>query len=116
MIPYQLLTGAGLFVAMHTLVWWGTNAQFIEGWKRSDALMLSMALAIPVTLLAFYASRFTYEALDEQVWSVRFVGFGISYLVFPLLTWIFLGESMLTAKTLLCTFLSFLIIYIQIKM
>ena len=112
----QLLIGASLFVMMHVLVWWGTNAQFIDGWKRSDALLLSVALAIPVTLLAFFASRFTYEALDEQAWSVRFVGFGISYLVFPLLTWVFLNESMLTTKTLLCTFLSFLIIYIQIKM
>jgi len=112
----QLFIGASLFVMMHVLVWWGTNAQFIEGWKRSDALMLSMVLAIPVTLLAFFASRFTYDALDEQAWSVRFVGFGISYLVFPLLTWIFLNESMLTTKTLLCIFLSFLIIYIQIKM
>tara|TARA_Y100001970_G_C14118949_1_gene795195 strand:+ start:878 stop:1222 length:345 start_codon:yes stop_codon:yes gene_type:complete len=112
----QLFIGTFLFIAMHTLVWWSTNAQFVEGWKTSDALILSIFLAVPITLLAFYASRYTYDALDERVWSVRFIGFGVSYFVFPFLTWLFLGESMFTAKTLLCTFLSFLIIYIQIKM
>ena len=112
----QLLTGISLFVLMHTLVWWGTNAQFIEGWGHKKALALSILLAIPITLLAFYASRFTYDALNEQAWSVRFVGFGVSYLIFPILTWFFLGESMFTAKTLICIFLSFLIIYVQIKL
>jgi len=112
----QLLGGISLFVLMHTLVWWGTNAQFIEGWDKKQALILSMFLAIPITLVAFYASRLTYDALNEQAWSVRFVGFGVSYLVFPLLTWLFLNESMFTMKTLICIFLSFLIIYVQIRL
>lgn len=115
MMAPQLIFGALLFTLMHVLVWWGTNAQFIEGWDKKQALTLSLALAVPITLVAFYASRFTYNALNEQAWSVRFLGFGISYLVFPILTWHFLGESMFTAKTLACIFLSCLIIYIQIK-
>ena len=111
----QLFFGVCLFVLMHMCVWWSTNAQFIEGWKSSNALILSAVLAFPITLLAFYGSRLTYYALDEQAWSVRFIGFGISYLVFPILTWYFLGESMLTFKTLLCILLSVLIIYIQVR-
>jgi len=111
----HLLSGIVLFVLMHICVWWSTNAQFIDGWKSSSALTLSLTLAIPITLFAFYASRLTYASLDEQAWSVRFVGFGISYLVFPLLTWHFLGESMFTAKTLACIFLSLVIIYIQVS-
>ena len=111
----QLAFGAFLFTLMHVLVWWGTNAQFIDGWSRKQALVLSLALSIPITLLAFFASKNLYEALDTQLWAVRFVAFGISYLVFPVLTWHFLGESMFTAKTLACILLSCLIIYIQIK-
>ena len=84
---FHLLTGIFLFTLMHVCVWWSTNAQFIEGWKTSNALTLSVALALPITLLAFYGARFSYYALDEKAWSVRFIGFGISYLVFPLLTW-----------------------------
>ena len=112
---YNLSVGIILFVMMHVCVWWSTNAQFIEGWSKASALTLSMCLAVPITLFAFYASRMSYEALDSQVWSVRFIGFGISYLVFPILTWYFLNESMLTVKTLLCIFLSVLIIYIQMR-
>ena len=112
----QLLFGATLFTLMHIGVWWGTNAQFIQGWSHKHALALSLALSIPITLLAFFASRNLYEALDGQLWAVRFVAFGISYLVFPILTWHFLGESMFTAKTIACILLSCLIIYIQIRL
>ena len=73
-----------------------------------------VTLAIPTSLAAYYASRFTYAALDEQVWAVRFIGFGTSYLVFPLLTWWLLKESMFTPKTLICIMLSMLIIAIQV--
>jgi len=111
----QLIFGTCLFTLMHICVWWGTNAQFIEGWKKSNALLLSLTLAIPITLLAFYGARYTYNALDNQAWAVRFVGFGISYLVFPILTWYFLNESMFTLKTMVCVFLSILIILIQMR-
>lgn len=111
---FQLLYGVLLFTLLHVSVWWSTNAQFIEGWTSRQAMLLCFALSIPTTALAFAASRLTYDALGGQLWSVRFVGFGLSYLVFPVLTWWFLGESMFTVKTMLCVFLSFLIIYIQI--
>jgi len=99
---------------MHIAVWWGTNAQFIEGFSRAKAFMLSLSLALPITLLAFSASRLVYEALDESAWAARFVGFGVSYLVFPVLTWIFLGESMFTIKTMICIVLSCAILGVQI--
>ncbi len=112
---HQLLLGTFLFTLMHVCVWWGTNAQFIEGWTQRSALMLSIFLSIPITLLAFFASRNLYDALEAQLWAVRFMGFGISYLVFPVLTWYFLGESMFTSKTIICILLSCLIIYVQIR-
>jgi len=110
----KLLLGVSLFVLMHIAVWWGTNAQFIEGFSRARALVLSLMLAIPITLLAFNASRLVYESLEDSAWSARFVGFGVSYLVFPVLTWVFLGESMFTAKTILCIGLSCAILGIQV--
>jgi hypothetical protein len=42
------------------------------------------------------------------------VAFGISYLIFPALTWYFLNESMFTWKTMTCILLSFIILYIQV--
>jgi hypothetical protein len=42
------------------------------------------------------------------------LGFGVSYLTFPILTYLILKESMFTPKTMACVFLSFCIIGIQI--
>jgi len=110
----HLLFGVLLFVLMHITVWWSTNAQFISSWTREEALTLAIVLSVPITLFAFFAAKYTYSALNEEVWAVRFVGFGVSYLVFPLLTWFFLDESMFTWKTLSCIALSCVIICIQV--
>lgn len=110
----RLFGGVLLFMLMHITVWWATNAQFIDGFSRTKAFLLSLALSLPITLLAFQASRMVYESLDESAWAARFVGFGVSYLVFPVLTWFFLGESMFTLKTMTCIGLSCVILAIQI--
>ena len=48
------------------------------------------------------------------MWGARFLGFSASWLVFPLLTWALMGESMFTTKTLVCMALSFAIMAVQI--
>lgn len=106
--------GIGLFLILHVLVWWSVNLQFIKDEWRDKAIYLSLLFALPIAAIGFYASRMIYDSLGGTAWGVRFVGFGTSYLVFPALTWIFLKESMLTPKTLLCIFLSMLIIIIQV--
>jgi len=105
-----------LFTLLHIGVWFSTNTQLIsDEWKqRSFWIMLS--LAIPTSLLAYYGTKVGYSALGDSAWSVRFIGFGTSYLIFPLLTWQLLGESMFTLKTMLCIFLSMVIVFIQVKM
>ena len=49
----------------------------------------------------------------NELWGQRYLIFGMSYLTFPILTWHFMNESMFTTKTLLCTFLAFVIVGIQ---
>jgi hypothetical protein len=103
-----------LFALLHILVWFAANTQFIsEEWKLKS-LYLSVTLAIPISIVGYFGTRFAYEAFDDSVWAARFLAFGISYLVFPILTYYLLGESMFTMKTILCCFLSFVIISIQI--
>jgi len=111
----QLITGVFMFAVMHFGIWWSANAQFIDGWDKKTALTLSILMSIPITLLAFFASRYTYYALDEKMWTVRFLAFGMSYLIFPVLTWLFLNETPFTAKTIVCTILSVLIIFVQLR-
>jgi hypothetical protein len=75
-----------------------------------------LALAVPTSMLAYYGTRFGFAAFSESVWSVRFFAFAISYLVFPILTWWFLGETIFTLKTMLCVVLSLLILLVQAYM
>tara|TARA_Y100000593_G_C4296600_1_gene330991 strand:+ start:783 stop:1130 length:348 start_codon:yes stop_codon:yes gene_type:complete len=106
---YSLL----LFAGVHTLIWFSANAQFIsEQWKeKSFAIML--AASVPTAVLVYYATRLGYEALDGSAWGARFLGFGASYFVFPILTYFLLGETMFTLKTMICVLLSFTIIAVQ---
>ena len=91
-----------LFTLVHVLIWFGTNSQFtsIEALSK-NALAINIILAIPISVLGLYATRTGY-AYTESMWSVRFIAFGTSYLVFPVLTWFLLGESMFHSKTILC--------------
>ena len=103
-------------VIVHVLVWITTNLQLVDGWKDTDKIWLVIVgLAIPTSIIAAYATRLLYDT-SESVWAIRFIGFGTSYLVFPIMTWILLHESMFTLKTTLCIFLSIVILLIQYKM
>ncbi len=105
-----------MFTVLHIFVWFSANAQLIsEGW-REKSLILTLALSVPISMLAYYGTRIGYDAVGESAWGVRFLAFGSSYLVFPLLTYFLLGESMFTLKTMLCVILSCIIISVQVFM
>ena len=111
---YQFLVAVFLFIVLHTLVWFSTNLQFVKGSDVYNPLLVALLFSIPITLCAFYASRITYGIFNDSAWSVRFLAFGVSYLVFPILTWVMLGESMFTLKTGICIFLSLIIVCVQV--
>ena len=108
----SLITSASLFFLMHTLVWFSTNLQFIKNYQNRS-FEICVILAIPTSLLAYYAARYGYEAFNT-VWSVRLMGFGLSYLVFPLMSWILLNESPFEPKTMISIALSALIVGLQL--
>ena len=101
------------FMALQVAAWFSTNLQLAAGYSPTKTLAVALILAVPTTLLAYYGTKFGYEALGGA-WSVRFFAFAVSYLVFPILTWYILGESMFTLKTMSCVVLSIIIILIQI--
>ena len=69
--------------------------------------------AIPTQYFFLYGMKFAVEELGE-VWGARLMGFGLSYLIFPLLTYYYFGENMFAPKTLICVALSFAIVGIQV--
>jgi hypothetical protein len=110
----NLLIGSCFFIVLHVMIWFSTNLQFMSSAISEKSMVVTLCLSVPISLCAYYGSRYTYAALENSVWAVRFIGFGTSYLVFPLLTWVLLKESMLTPKTMVCIFLSIIIVSIQV--
>jgi hypothetical protein len=108
----NLIVSFALFAVMHALVWFSSNAQFVESFK-DRAMLLCVILAVPTSMASFYAVRYGYAGL-ENLWAVRLMGFGMSYLIFPLLTWILMKESPFNLKTMTCIGLSFAIIGVQL--
>ena len=102
-----------IFILMHSLVWVSSNWQLTANANYSNALMLCIVAAIPISLLSFYGTRIGYDTLGSA-WSIRLLAFGISYITFPVMTWFLLGESPFNAKTMICILLSFLIIATQL--
>ncbi len=95
------------------MVWFGTNYQLVEDVSPKKSLVICTLLAVPTSLIAFYATKIAYDQL-ETAWAVKLFGFSIGYLVFPVLTWVFLHETPFNLKTITSVVLAFLIICIQV--
>ena len=109
----SFLLGFLFFVAAQGFIWVQNNAQFVWEWWADRPLVASLSMGVPASLCFWYGSRLIVEQTGE-LWAARFLGFGASYLIFPFLTYYLANESMFTTKTLICTALSFVIIFIQV--
>ena len=92
---YNILFACFLFALGQTLGWFQLNAQFVWDWWKDKPILSATLFSIPTGICFWY-------------------GITMSYLTFPVLTWYFLNESMFTAKTMVCVFLSFLIVSVQL--
>jgi|TARA_B100000282_G_C31361176_1_gene322363 hypothetical protein len=109
----NLFIGIVFFLVGHLLSWYGSNLQFVSPWWKERSVLLTVIIAIPTGLSWFYGTRFIMEWRPE-LWTSRFVGFSLSYITFPLMTWYYLGESPFTLKTIICTLLAFTIVMVQL--
>ena len=112
----NIFYAAVCFILLHIMVWFSANLQLVNNHWAEKSIWVALSLSIPISLLAYFGTRFGYGALGDSAWGVRFLAFSLSYLIFPFLTWYLLGESMFTIKTMLCVVLSFAILAIQLFM
>jgi hypothetical protein len=105
--------GVALFFLGQVFGWFQLNSQFLSEWWKNKPLASAVLLGVPTSILFWYAWRITTEATGS-VWSARFIGSATGMVLFPVLTWVLLGESMFTAKTMICFSLAIIIILIQV--
>ena len=109
----NLYIGLLFFLLANIIAWFQFNAQFISKWWSDKPLLINFLLAVPMGLCFWFAIKNIVEATGE-LWASKLIGFGVSNVVFAIFTYIFMGESIFTTKTMTCMFLASIIIYIQI--
>ncbi len=113
MISPNIALALLLFIIGQALGWFQLNSQFVWEWWSDKPFLSAVIFSVPTGICFWYGIRLCYAEMGE-VWGPRFLIFCMSYLTFPLLTWYFMNESMFTAKTLVCVFLSFMIVAVQL--
>jgi hypothetical protein len=109
----KLAIGLAIFFLGQVLGWYHLNMQKFSDWWKDKPLVAALVLGVPTSLCFWHAWRIVSEQMGS-VWSARFIGSCTGFIVFPVLTWFVLGESMFTTKTMLCLTLSIMILLIQI--
>ena len=104
------------YIFAATLTFLQQNLQFIDDYYKNKQDWIVIICSLPIAYGYLYAWTYFVNNSNGSVWSARFMFFGLSYLVYPILTYVCLGESPFTFKTALCTTLSILILVIQYKL
>jgi|TARA_R110000744_G_scaffold182020_1_gene301217 hypothetical protein len=113
MINKYIVLTIVIFLLNNILIWYQLNSQLVWEWAKGTKSMWIMSLmGIPISLLFWYATKIGYEGFGN-LWAVRFMGFATSMLTFPVMTWLYLGET-ITLKTLVTILLAFIIMLLQL--
>ena len=111
-IKYILISTI-VFLFSQILIWYQLNSQLVWKWAEGHKSMIWMSLlGIPISLLMWLCTKWGYIGFGS-LWAVRFVGFATSMLVFPIMTYFYLGEPM-TLKVIATLFLAIIIMILQL--
>ena len=102
-----------VFIISQVLIWYQLNSQLVWKWAEGYKSMLWMSLlGIPISLLMWLCTKWGYIGFGS-LWAVRFVGFATSMLIFPIMTYWYLGEPM-TLKVIITMLLAIIILILQL--
>lgn len=104
--------GTLLFLLGQIAVWYQINGQFLNKWIKEHPIVMAL-LGIPISYIYIYATYYTVQAFDGNLWPQRLIGFSMGMVAFAFLTYIHLNES-LTLKTIVTLCLATIIVLIQI--
>ena len=78
-----------LFIAQ-IVIWFQLNGQLKWEWFKDNYFLMSL-MGIPISLLFWWVTKIGYQGLGT-LWQTRLLAFATSMMIFPLMTWIYLGE------------------------
>lgn len=107
----QIIYIVALILFSQIGVWIQQFAQVKYDWFKNNSFITTVIVGVIVSFGFVEAAKLGYE-IWESSWKVRLLQFSIGVMVFTFMSWFFLDEGM-TTKTLVCVFLSLVIIGIQ---
>ena len=108
LIGYTLLL---VFVAQ-ILVWYQMHLQFMNAWFKNNEWVMGI-VAIPITYLFLYGTKYGYAGFGDLIWPTRFLQFSVGIIIFAFLAYYHLDEG-ITLKTGVCLALAIMIVGIQL--
>jgi len=108
----DLLIGAFLYLLGQLITYWQLNGQFIWEWARKNSLLVA-CLGIPISFIFIYATKYSVNGFDGQMWPQRFIGFATGMIVYAWGTSYYFNQH-IDMKTGVSLALSLLLIIIQI--
>jgi hypothetical protein len=100
-----------LFGIAQIMVWFQTNGQFVSDWVKKYPWAISL-LGIPISYLYIKGTSYSYQHFN-QLWPGRILAFSIGIVIFSIMTYYFMNET-LNFKTTVSLVLASLIILIQL--
>jgi hypothetical protein len=107
----RILFGALLFTVAQILAWFQSNSGILDEPFKSNYIYIALFFGPIVSLLFSMATIQLYQ--EMSLWSIRFLTFGLGYLIFIPLTWYFLGEQIFTIKNAISFVLCLVLISVQ---
>jgi len=108
-----MIKGIFFFALANVFAWFQFNSQFVWKWFEDKPAITCAIFSFPMSMCFWYAIN-SVMSVSGELWTTKLVGFGAGNIVFAILTWIILGESMFSPKTLTCLLLASFIIGVQI--
>ncbi len=112
---YSLVWPCMLMCVGHVGFWLSQNSQFVWEYWADKPLLSNLVFGYPAAVVFWFGVKYLMADM-EALWSVRFIGFATSYAVFPIMTWVLMGETPFTLKTVICFLLSVAIVCVQVFM
>ena len=102
-----------IFFINNIIIWYQLNSQLVWDWAKGTKAMWIMALmGIPISLLFWWGTKIGYQGFGT-LWQTRLIAFATSMMVFPVMTWLYLGE-VITLKIGMSILLATAILILQL--
>ena len=93
------------------VIWFQLNAQVKWDWFKDNYLLMSI-LGMPISYALMYSTKYGYAGFGE-LWPIRLMGFAVGMVIFPIITYMVLGEG-ITLKTGISITLAGIIMLLQL--